>query len=46
MTDLPTSGGSYIRDKSGKLVRQDDDAPVPADPAPPADPEPTTKGGK
>lgn len=46
MTDHPTAGGSYIRDKSGKLIRQDDDAPIPAEPAPPADPDTPTKGGK
>lgn len=45
MTDLPTEGGSYIRDpKTGALTRQPDDAP--AEPEAPATPVPKTKGGK
>ncbi len=52
MTDLPSEGGSYIRDpKTGELVRQPDEAPAQPDPdaAPDpatATPEPTRKGGK
>lgn len=48
MNELPTEGGSYIRDPgTGALVRQPDGAPPAATPEPaPATPEPKRKGGK
>lgn len=45
MTDLPTEGGSYIRDpKTGALTRVPDEAP--AEPEAPAPVTPEPKGGK
>lgn len=45
MTELPTAGGSYVRDKNGRLIRQDDEAASPPPPTEPI-PEPLPKGGK
>lgn len=45
MTDLPTEGGTYIRDpKTGQLTRIPDEAPT--EPEAPAEPETKPKGGK
>lgn len=48
MTDeFPSSGGSYIRAKDGRLIRQEEDVgPAPEPAAPPAAPEPNPEGGK
>jgi len=52
MTDLPISGGSYIREKDGTLRRQSDAPPAmpPLSPAEAEDTAPvapsTRKGGK
>lgn len=44
MPDLPTQGGSYIRDpKTGALIPADSSEP---EPTPTTDPETTKKGGK
>ncbi len=45
MPDLPTTGGTYIRDpETGALTRVPDDAPASPEPPTP-DPKPS-KGGK